>query len=120
MTVAEMTTQELCRQCEAMVAAARDSLAEGAILDLRGLDAEVERVCASIATLPRGERPAAAEALQRLTAELDCLAEAVTAQQAAQQATQREADERAARGRATQAYQTRTEIAQSKIVQGGG
>ncbi len=116
MTVQEMTTQELCRQCEAMVAAARDSLAEGAILDLRGLDAEVGRVCTSIATLPRSERPAAAEALQRLTAELDRLAEAVTAQQA----TLREANERAARGRATQAYQTRADLAQSKIAQGGG
>jgi hypothetical protein len=109
-TSQHMTMQDLCRDCEAMVAAARQSLAEGAILDLRGLDAQVERVCAGIATLPRGERKPMQAALQRLTAELDRLAAAVTAQQAAL----REAAERTARGRATQAYQTRTDIAQSE------
>jgi hypothetical protein len=100
MTAQPTTTLELCRDCEAMVAAARERLAEGAILDLRGLDAEVERVCASIAALPRGERKAAAEALQRLTSGLDRLAADV----AAQRATLQEADERAARSRAAQAY----------------
>ena len=96
----ETCTHELCRDCEAMVAAARSRLADGAILDLKGLDAEVERICASMASLPRGERNRTIEALERLTAELDRLAEAVTAQQTAL----RESDERAARGRAAQAY----------------
>ena len=96
----EPCTDELCRDCEAMVAAARSRLDEGAILDLKGLDAEVERICASMASLPRGERNRTIEALERLTAELDRLAEAVTAQHA----SLRESDERAARDRAAQAY----------------
>jgi hypothetical protein len=95
-----MTARDLCQSCEAMIATARSSLAEGAVLDLKGLDAEVERVCASLLLLPKEERGATADALQRLTAALDDLANAV----AEQQAELRDSTERVARGRAAQAY----------------
>ena len=66
-----MTARALAQNCETMIAAARRSLAEGAVLDLKGLDAEVERVCASLLLLPKAERAAAADQLQRLTLALD-------------------------------------------------
>ena len=102
-----MSAQELCQACEATIAAAQRSVAEGAIVDLSGLDLEVEQVCATLILLPSEERAATADQLQRLSMALDRLAEAVKAQQAGLY----DGEERATPGRAAQAYdQTRNEI----------
>lgn len=101
-----MTARELCLECLATIEAAREAVAEGAVLDLTGFDAEIERLCVSAALLPPEERVATAQELRRLSEELDRLATALKEQHS----RLREGAERATPGRAAQAYrQTRGE-----------
>lgn len=58
-----MTARELSLECLATIEAARQAVAEGAVLDLTGFDAEIERLCVSAALLPAEERIATAQEL---------------------------------------------------------
>jgi hypothetical protein len=95
-----MTAERLAADCGAAIAAAERAVAEGALLDLAGFEAEIARLCAAAAELPPGERAAAGQALRRLDADLDRLAATLRQQRGRGIA----ADERAARGRAGLAY----------------
>jgi hypothetical protein len=56
------------------IAEARRAVAEGALLELVGLDAAVTRICEAAYALPAAERPGIAEQLDALAGALDVLA----------------------------------------------
>ncbi|HWI26968.1 MAG TPA: hypothetical protein VN668_08345 [Stellaceae bacterium] len=58
----------------ATIAAARRSIAEGALVELSGLDAAVAEICEAAPALPAAERNAFAQGLAELAAALDELA----------------------------------------------
>jgi hypothetical protein len=65
------------------VSLARRAVAEGAHIDLAGLDAAVTRVCDAARALPPAERGAYAERLKQLAQALDLLADDLARQDAA-------------------------------------
>ena len=65
------------------VAEARRAVAEGAQIELAGLDGAVTRVCDAASALPPAERGAYAERLQELAQALDLLADDLARQDAA-------------------------------------
>ncbi|HZS82003.1 MAG TPA: hypothetical protein VFA50_03985 [Stellaceae bacterium] len=95
-----MSARQLCRGCTESIAAARASVAAGAVLDLAGLDAETARMCEALPQLPPAERQAAAQELRQLITELDLLTEALRQQHDLFEAAAR----RNARDRAAEAY----------------
>ncbi len=89
-----------CRALRAGMAAARRSIAGGAIVDLSGFDRDVATLCAAIVRLPAAARRPLEAELIALLADLDELSQVLTAQNA--ELTAGETD--AARLRAAQAY----------------
>jgi hypothetical protein len=65
------------------VAVAERALAEGAEIELAGLDGVVALLCETAGKLPTGERPGFAQELAALAASLDRLAAQITAAQSA-------------------------------------
>lgn len=66
-----------------LVGTAKSLIAEGSVVDLNGLDARVERICAELPSLPPSERDALKPALIALMDGLGGLAEAVRSQHGA-------------------------------------
>jgi hypothetical protein len=56
------------------IAEARRAVADGALIELVGLDAAVSRICETARALPAAERPAIADQLDALAGALDVLA----------------------------------------------
>jgi len=56
------------------IAEARRAVANGALIELVGLDAAVGRICEAARALPAAERPAIADQLEALARALDVLA----------------------------------------------
>jgi hypothetical protein len=73
------------------VAAARRALADGAVIDISGLDAAVSEVCTAAQALPADERRALADGLASLADALDQLAADIVRQ--AEAARRRQAQE---------------------------
>lgn len=69
----------------AAVAAQRRALAEGAEIDVEGLDAAVSRLCEDVPALPAAERAGFSQALAELAVALDELAADLTRQRDAAQ-----------------------------------
>ena len=67
------------------IAEARRAVAEGALLELVGLDAAVTRICEAAYALPATERPGIAEQLDALAGALDVLAGDIARQRDAAQ-----------------------------------
>jgi hypothetical protein len=67
------------------IAEARRAVAEGALLELVGLDAAVTRICEAANALPMVERPGIAEQLDALAGTLDLLAGDIALQRDAAQ-----------------------------------
>jgi hypothetical protein len=63
-----------------LVAEARRGLAEGALLDLAGLEDRVGRLCEALTTLPRPDAGSFAEPMTALVSDLDALVLAVKTQ----------------------------------------
>lgn len=78
------TTQALA-EINATLAEARTAVAEGALIELVGLDAAVTRICDAARELPPDERPAIAEQLGALAGALDVLARDIARQRDAAQ-----------------------------------
>ncbi len=57
-----------------LVAATRRAYAAGALIDLTGLDVEVEQVCRALTNAPREHRPVYVAKLEQLVATFDELA----------------------------------------------
>ena len=64
----------------ALVATARNHIAEGRVVDLTALDGRVETVCAEIKRGRPGNGPVLRTALERLIRDLDCLESELSAQ----------------------------------------
>jgi hypothetical protein len=78
---AEMAVAEILEA----VAGARRAVAEGADVELAGLDGAVTRVCDAARELPPGERAPYADRLKALAQALDLLADDLARQKAAAQ-----------------------------------
>jgi uncharacterized membrane-anchored protein len=88
-----MTAQRRLGEVAAAVAEARRAVAEGAHIEVSGLDAAVEQICAGAQDVPAAERSAFMRELGELADALDQLAAEITRQ-----------SEAAQRRRATDAY----------------
>ena len=67
------------------VAQARRAAAEGAIIDVKGLDAAVEQLCLEAQRVPPAERAAVMRQLEELARSLDALAAEIARQREAAQ-----------------------------------
>jgi len=75
-----MSPQARLAEITGAVAAARRALAEGALVDVAGLDAAVSEICDAAEALPAAERRPFADELIRLAEALDALADAIARQ----------------------------------------
>jgi hypothetical protein len=78
-------TMQALAEINETIAEARTAVAEGALLELVGLDAAVARICDAARELPPDERPAVAEQLGALAGALDVLARDIACQRDAAQ-----------------------------------
>ncbi|MGO8920493.1 MAG: hypothetical protein ACLQJR_31750 [Stellaceae bacterium] len=69
-----MSPKARLAEITAAVAEQRRALADGALIDVAGLDAAVSELCEAAPSLPAAERPGFARALAALAAALDELA----------------------------------------------
>lgn len=72
--MSEATPQAALLEIAEAVGAARRALADGALIELTGLDGAVTRICEAAREMPANERPAFAEQLSALAETLDLLA----------------------------------------------
>jgi hypothetical protein len=69
-----VTPQSQLTEIAAAVAAAREAVADGALIEIRGLDGAVSEICAAAECIPAAERGGFAEGLAALADALDRLA----------------------------------------------
>ena len=80
----DVSPEQLLRDIIAAVAGARAALAEGAVVDVAGLDAAVAEACRAAQEAVGAQRQAALTAMTTLVAELDGLAVELARQNAGQ------------------------------------